>query len=90
MENVNELIDEEITEEITGDEDKALALLASSFVSGISNLLIESRLSVDNHFLFSIGKVTFDSESKIVSIGILNHVFTDINDNIKEKIKERL
>lgn len=90
MENVNELIDEEITEEITGDEDKALALLASSFVSGISNLLIESRLSVDNHFLFSIGKVTFDGESKIVSIGILNHVFTDINDNIKEKIKERL
>jgi hypothetical protein len=67
-----------------------LALFASSLVSGISNLVIDSRLSVDNYFLFSVGKVTFDGESKIVSVGLLNHVFTDINDNLKNEIEERL
>lgn len=90
MENVNELIDKEATKDITNDDEKALALFASSLVSGISNLVIDSRLSVDNYFLFSVGKVTFDGESKIVSVGLLNHVFTDINDNLKNEIEERL
>ena len=90
MENVNELIDEEATKDVTNDTEKALVLLASSLVSGISNLVIDSRLSVDNYFLFSIGRVTFEGESRIVSIGMLNHVFTDINDNHKKEIEKRL
>ena len=90
MENVNELIDEEATKDVTNDTEKALVLLASSLVSGISNLVIDSRLSVDNYFLFSIGRVTFEGESRIVSIGMLNHVFTDINDNLKKEIEKRL
>ena len=90
MENVNNLIDGELTKEVTDETEKALVILASSLVSGISNLVIDSRLSVDNYFLFSIGKVTFDGESNIVSIGLLNHVFTDINDNIKKEIEKRL
>ena len=90
MENINELIDEEATKDVTNESEKALALLASSLVSGISNLVIDSRLSVDNYFLFSIGRVTFEGESRIVSIGMLNHVFTDINDNLKKEIEKRL
>lgn len=90
MSNVNELIDEETTKDITNDNEKALVLFASSLVSGISNLVIDSRLTVENYFLFSIGKVTFEGESKIVSIGILNHIFTDINDNLKKEIEKRL
>ena len=90
MENINELIDEEATKDVTNESEKALALLASSLVSGISNLVIDSRLSVNNYFLFSVGKVTFDGESKIVSVGLLNHVFTDINDNLKKEIEKRL
>ena len=90
MENINELIDEEATKDVTNDTEKALALLASSLVSGISNLVIDSRLTVDNYFLFSIGRVTFEDESRIVSIGMLNHVFTDINDNLKKEIEKRL
>lgn len=90
MENINELIDEEATKDVTNESEKALALLASSLVSGISNLVIDSRLSVNNYFLFSIGRVTFEGESRIVSIGVLNHVFTDINDNLKKEIEKRL
>lgn len=90
MENVNELIDEEATKDVTNESEKALALLALSLVSGISNLVIDSRLSVGNYFLFSIGRVTFEGESRIVSIGVLNHVFTDINDNLKKEIEKRL
>ena len=90
MENINKLIDEEATKDVTNDTEKALALLASSLVSGISNLVIDSILTVDNYFLFSIGRVTFEGDSRIVSIGMLNHVFTDINDNLKKEIEKRL
>lgn len=90
MEKVNLLIDQEINEEINDEDYKPVAIFASSLVSGLSNLVIDSRLTVDNYLLFSIGKVTFDGEEKIVSLGILNQVFTDINDNLKEEIEERL
>lgn len=90
METVNNLIDDRMTEGITEENEKTFALFASSLVSGVSNIVIDSRLTVKNHFLFSIGKVTFDGESQTVSIGILNHVFTDIDDNLKKEIEKRL
>ena len=89
MENVNELIDEEATKDVTNESEKALALFASSLVSGLSNIVIDSRLTVDNYFLFSIGKVTFEGKKKVVSLGVLNHVFTDIDDNLKNEIEKR-
>ena len=90
METVNNLIDDRMSEGITEENEKTFALFASSLVSGVSNIVIDSRLTVKNHFLFSIGKVTFDGESQTVSIGILNHVFTDIDDNLKKEIEKRL
>ena len=89
MENVNELIDEEATKDVTNESEKALALFASSLVSGLSNIVIDSRLTVDNYFLFSVGKVTFEGKKKVVSLGVLNHVFTDIDDNLKNEIEKR-
>ena len=37
--------------------------------------LINNMVSRDNYLLFSLTKVTFDGESKIIGIGILGNVF---------------
>ena len=88
MEKVNTLIDDEINNEVVEDEYKAIALFASSLASGISNMVIESRLSVENHFIFSVGKVTFDGEPHTVSLGILNHVFTGLNEDVRDALSD--
>lgn len=76
-----------INDELSDDEDSGLTIFASTLLSGISNVLIKNNLTVDNYFLFSVGKTTLKGESKVVSVGILNHVFTDIPEELKENLE---
>lgn len=69
------------------EDDDGLAFLASSLCSGISNAVLVNKLIVDNYFLFSIGRIELDGENNVVSIGILNHVFTDIPEEVEEKLE---
>lgn len=84
----NKVIDKELSDKTNNDTEKAFALLASTICSGVSEYVIEKRLSVDNYFIFSVGKISLDGEDKIVSIGILNHVYTEIEDAIKDALQE--
>lgn len=84
----NKVIDKEFSDNTNNDTEKAFALLASTICSGVSEYVIEKRLSVDNYFLFSVGKISLDGEEKIVSIGILNHVYTEIEDAIKDALQK--
>lgn len=85
---INKFIDRKISEDAQNDSEKALAFLASSLCSNISEYFIDSKLYVDNHFLFSVGKITINGESKIISIGVLNHIFTDIESYLNEEFSK--
>ena len=85
---INKFIDRKISEDAQNDSEKALAFLASSICSNISEYFIDSKLYVDNHFLFSVGKITINGESKIISIGVLNHIFTDIESYLNEEFSK--
>lgn len=85
---INKFIDNKIAQETKNDSEKALAFLASSICSNISEYFIDSKLYVDNHFLFSVGKITLNGESKIISIGVLNHIFTDIDSYLNEEFSK--
>ena len=37
---------------------------------------VDNLIHVDNHFLFSIGKVRFGGKENTVSLGVFGHVFT--------------
>lgn len=53
--------------------------------TGIINTAVGQILTVDNYGIFSIGKIHFNGKTKVVSIGILGHVFTfDANDLERE------
>lgn len=78
---VSSLINEKIDEE----ETDALALLGSFYLTKFVGQFLDSRLRVNNYFLFSVGEVNYKGKTKNVSFGILNHVYTidkeDINLN---------
>lgn len=53
-----------------------LGLLMDGVASYFLSSIVDKSLIVDNYLIFSLGKVQIQGESKIVSVGLLNHVFT--------------
>ncbi len=81
MKEINSIIDNEISKTPDENDNKTTQLFTTTLCSGISELIISRTLSVENYFMFSIGKITFDGKTRTVSYGILNHVFTNLQNN---------
>lgn len=59
------------------DEDahcRAVAKAIGGDANGLQIVYIDNKITVDNYFLFSIGKIADDTNTT-VSLGVLNHVF---------------
>ncbi len=65
-----------------------LGAVGSIFVSPIVNVAVGELLDVDNYLLFSIGKMTYAGETNVVSVGVLNHIFTIHSDKIEKQLNE--
>ncbi len=88
---INAAIDKVIASYNREDDDDlgSLGTLASAFGAGIIKRGISSLLVVNNHFLWSTGVITdYSDENKRVSFGIFGHVFTSINDELKEELED--
>lgn len=74
---VNNVMNEKLNSTNTGELNEATMVLASSLGSSVLSYVLESRLDVENHFLWSTGKIRkLDGKSYIASIGLFGHVFT--------------
>ena len=87
MKLVNVALDSELSRHAETKEEMGLAMLGSFIGSGIAEFVIDKKLLVDNYFICSIGRIVFEGEEKIVSVGCFNHVFTMPEDKLKEELK---
>ncbi len=87
MKLVNVALDSELSRHADTKEEMGLAMLGSFIGSGIAEFVIDKKLLVDNYFVCSIGRIVFEGEEKIVSVGCFNHVFTMPEDKLKEELK---
>ncbi|MCQ2330523.1 MAG: hypothetical protein MJZ55_00870 [Paludibacteraceae bacterium] len=66
--------------------DPDLGLLTSALGSALGgwaiDLLVENRVYVTNYFVCSIGYITWEGESKLVSVGCFGHVFSTNKDDM--------
>ena len=84
---VKEKINETMSENASVD-DKELAFLSASFGSGLVGVFLDSRLTVKNNFVYSIGEVTLiDGTVKKISIGVFGHVFTFCKKDLDEAME---
>lgn len=58
------------------DNSDMLGMLMDGATSYFLSIIVDKNLIVDNYLIFSLGKFETQEESKVVSVGILNHVFT--------------
>ena len=55
-----------------------------------ADIAIDQLLQVDNHFVYSTGKLMVGDEPKTISLGILGHVFTFGKDDIDQVLRQAM
>lgn len=73
---LKDLVNKVITAELSKEEDADLLTFSSIIGTGLGGLVIDNVLNVEDYYVCSIGTVTFNGETQVVSVGLLNHVFT--------------
>lgn len=68
------------------DDTDGWELLGAMLGSKIANVVVEQKLEVKDYFIFSIGQMTFNGETKTVSVGLFNHVFTFDKEDMTESL----
>ncbi len=83
-ESINNFLTDIVREKT--DKDGVAGIVWGGLGSFIMEGFIKTHLSTDNYFIFSLGKISYQENNKIVSFGILNHVFILGEDKIKEAL----
>lgn len=74
--------------EVGINENEGLAFFGSALGSGIAEYVIEKQLIVDNYFVCSIGRFIYEGEENIVSVGVLNHIFTKSEEELLRELED--
>ena len=70
------------------DDGIVMGFLGSLFVSKVTEVYLDNSLEVSNYLLFSVGRITFDGTTRVVSVGAFNHVFTSDKDDIRQALQK--
>jgi hypothetical protein len=64
-----------IKSDTVADDMNALKMIGGAVISKMIEVAADKMVTVDNYFIFSLGSVRYHGEKRLVSIGILHHVF---------------
>lgn len=87
------VVNEKINEELQTDNEvyQGLSALFGTLGSGIASRIVDNRLVVNNHFLWSTGEFqNFDGEYQQVSVGLFGHIFTFNKQDLDKSIDDAL
>lgn len=81
------MVDEKLNESMPA-AGKAWSFVGTMFAGKIIDTVLEQKIEIDNYFVYSVGRITFRGETKTVSVGVFNHVFTFDKEDLKNAITE--
>lgn len=84
MKAVNELVDDEARAHGLGDNE--LTRLGKGTLASVVEAALSSRLELDNYYVFNTTHIRYKGKDKIVSVGVLGHVFTFDKDMLREAL----
>lgn len=82
---INTIVTEELAESGGGGD---LAPLGLIFGNAIVVPLVEKSLTVNDNFLFSVGKIPVDGKEKVVTVGAFGHIFSASKEQMKKALKD--
>ena len=87
MKAINEFVEEEAVEAVG---DTVLAKIGKSVVVKTIETALNSKLKVDNYYLFNTTYVRLKGENQMLSLGMFGHVFTFDKKMLREKLEEAM
>ena len=87
------VVNEKINEELKTDDDdwQGLSAIFGSLGSGIASGIVDNRLVVKNHFLWSTGEFqNLEGEYNQISVGLFGHIFTFNKEDLDKAIQDVL
>ena len=78
---LNEKLDDDM-------ESNPLGVLGTMFMSKVLDEVVDSRLKVNNYFIFSTGELNFKGKTRTVSFGILGNVYTMGENDLRKNIND--
>ena len=84
---ISNAIDEKFVESAPESE-QGFAFIGSLLVTKIVDIFLSNKLQVNNYFFFSTGQISYGGNTKTISFGILNQVFTFDEDDVRQAISE--
>jgi hypothetical protein len=69
---------------------EALASIGTAVAISTADAYLNSSLMIRDHTFYNVGVIDYDGEFRMVSVGVLNHVFTISEDDARELIKDKL
>ena len=87
MEAISEYVEEEAVEKLG---DNILSKLGKSVVVQTAEVALNSKLKVDNYYLFNTTHVRLKGKDQILSLGLFGQVITFNKKMIREKLEEAM
>lgn len=90
---IMDVVNQKINEELHTDDQEyqGLSALFGSLGSGIASRIVDNRLVVKNHFLWSTGEFQdLDGNYNQVSVGVFGHIFTFNKEDLDKAINNAL
>ena len=85
---ISEVVNSEMNKNPLGSTE--IISIGTVFTMDLVDAYLKSNLMIKDHTLFNIGYVTYKDDFKVVSFGILNHVFTIDEETARQLIKEKM
>ena len=85
---VNDAVND--TANTTGNElvDNAFRSISNAFAGKVIRSAVDDLVTVDNHIIYSTGKVHYAGQNHTVSVGLLGHIFTIDEDDLQEAARQ--
>lgn len=68
--------------------DKMFRQISDTWTQKVILTAVDNLITVDNHFVYSTGKVRFGGKEHVVSVGVFGHIFTIDKDDLKKAAEQ--
>lgn len=90
---MSNVVDDKISDELASDNSNflsaGLASIGSVFADKIIDVIVDEKLHVSNYIVFSLGKLHWENEDKVVSVGVFNQIYTFSEEDIRKVLAEQ-
>ena len=80
------VVKEALADEVNTGSENDLSGILAGIGSSVSGWIIDKGLTVENHFVYSVGKFANGDEPKTVSVGVFGHIFTFSKEDLKKEL----